>query len=289
MKGIILAGGAGTRLFPATSLMSKQLLDVGGKPMVYYPLTQLMLAGIRQILIISTPEHIDLFRSLLGDGAAWGVELRYLVQPKPEGLAQPFILARDYVAGEPVCMILGDNIFYGASDYLAEVAGLRQGALVFAKHVRDPERFGVVEFDAQGRAISIEEKPAKPKSQFAIPGLYVYDGQVSDLAATLKPSSRGELEITDLNRLYLKRGELRVVTLRRGVGWYDTGTRQAIEQVRQLILLQEQNQEQLVGAPEEAAYRMGFIDRDRLAALTESMPPKNEYRRLLELVVAEEA
>jgi len=287
MKGIILAGGAGTRLYPATSLNSKQLLDVGGKPMVYYPLTQLILAGIRQILVISTPEHTGLFERLLGDGSAWGLHLEYLVQARPEGLAQPFILAEDYIGGEPVTMILGDNLFYGACDYLKELQGLTHGALVFAKHVRDPQRFGVIEFDGNGRAVSIEEKPAKPKSHFAVPGLYAYDAKVSELAKALKPSSRGELEITDLNRLYLERGELRVVPLRRGVGWYDTGTRQAIEQVRQLILLQEQSQEQLVGAPEEAAFRMGFIDRARLAELVEAMPAGNDYRRLLELVVQE--
>jgi len=287
MKGIILAGGAGTRLYPATQLISKQLLDVGGKPMIYYPLTQLILAGIRQILIISTPEHLDFFRQLLGDGDRWGLEFAYLEQPRPEGLAQPFILAEDYLASEPVTMILGDNLFYGASDFLAELHRLEHGALIFAKHVRDPQRFGVVEFDADGKAISIEEKPQKPKTHFAVPGLYAYDTQVSDLAKTLKPSHRGELEITDLNRLYLERGELRVCPLRRGVGWYDTGTRQAIEQVRQLILLQEQSQEQLVGSPEEASYRKGFIDREQLARLVAEMPESNEYRRLLDLVVQE--
>ena len=287
MKGIILAGGSGTRLYPATSLISKQLLDVGGKPMVYYPLTQLILAGIRDILIISTPEHTALYQRLLGNGDDWGLRFDYMVQPKPEGLAQPFLLAREYIAGHPVTMILGDNLFYGASDYLSSLAALTHGALVFAKHVRDPERFGVVEFDAKGKAVSIEEKPAKPKSQYAVPGLYAYDGKVSDLAATLKPSTRGELEITDVNRLYLERDELRVVPLRRGVGWYDTGTRQAIEQVRQLILLQEQSQEQLVGAPEEAAFRMGYIGKDQLARLVQAMPAGNEYRRLLELVLAE--
>jgi glucose-1-phosphate thymidylyltransferase len=287
MKGIILAGGAGTRLYPATSLISKQLLDVGGKPMVYYPLTQLILAGIRRVLVISTPEHTGLYHRLLGDGRAWGMEFEYLVQPRPEGLAQAFVLGRDFIAGEAVTMILGDNIFYGASDYLNEIRLVSQGALIFAKHVHDPERFGVIEFDKAGRAITIEEKPAKPKSHYAVPGLYAYDLKVCDLAATLRPSARGELEITDLNRLYLERGELRVVRLRRGVGWYDTGTRSAIEQVRQLILLQEQSQEQLVGAPEEAAYRMGFIDKAQLIRLTQAMPPSNEYRRLLQLLIEE--
>lgn len=287
MKGIILAGGSGTRLFPITSLLSKQLLDVGGKPMVYYPLTQLILAGIRRILLISTPEHLPLFGKLLGDGGRWGLEFSYMVQPRPEGLAQPFILAEEYIAGEPVTMILGDNLFYGASDYLAELGRLERGALIFAKHVRDPQRFGVVEFDADGKAVSLEEKPVKPRSQYAVPGLYAYDGGVSEMARRLKPSERGELEITDLNRLYLERGELRVVSLRRGVGWYDTGTKEAIEKVRQLILLYEQSQEQLVGSPEEAAYLMGFIDSAQFAGLIEEMPEGNEYRRLLEMVLAE--
>ncbi len=287
MKGIILAGGAGTRLFPITNLLSKQLLDVGGKPMVYYPLTQLMLAGVRDIAVITTPEHQELFKRLLGDGTAWGIHLRYVVQPKPEGLAQAFILTEDFCAGEPVTMILGDNLFYGASDYLKHIGEHRKGALIFAKHVRDPQRFGVVEFDAGGRAISIEEKPANPRSHYAVPGLYAYDGEVSRLARALRPSSRGELEITDLNRVYMERGDLRVVTLRRGIGWYDTGTRDAIERVRQLILLYEQSQEQLVGSPEEAAFRMGFISRTQFKNLISAMPANCEYRRLLELVAAE--
>jgi len=287
VKGIVLAGGAGTRLYPVTSLLSKQLLDVGGKPMIYYPLTQLMLAGIRDIAIITTPEHQELFKRLLGDGTAWGIRLHYVVQPRPEGLAQAFILTEDFCAGEPVAMILGDNLFYGASDYLKHIDGHRHGALIFAKHVRDPQRFGVVEFDAAGKAISIEEKPAKPKSHYAVPGLYAYDGQVSRLARALKPSPRGELEITDLNRVYMDRGDLRVVTLRRGIGWYDTGTRDAIERVRQLILLYEQSQEQLVGSPEEAAFRMRFIDRPRFTDLVNAMPASCEYRRLLEMVAAE--
>jgi glucose-1-phosphate thymidylyltransferase len=288
MRGIILAGGHGTRLYPATSLTSKQLLDVGGKPMVYYPLTHLVLAGIREILIISTPEQIGLFRQLLGEGNRWGMRFQYVVQPKPEGLAQAFILGEEFIQGEPVTLILGDNIFYGVSDYLEEIPGHKKGALIFAKHVRDPERFGVVEFDAQGNAISIEEKPRKPKSHYAVTGLYSYDHRVSELAKSLKPSRRGEIEITDLNRLYLERGELRAVPLRRGVGWYDTGTKEAIEQVRQLILLKEQTQEQLVGSPEEAAYRAGFIDYEQFVSLIRAMPQPNEYRMLLELVAKEE-
>lgn len=287
MKGIVLAGGSGTRLYPITRQTSKQLLDVGGKPMVYYPITQLMLAGIREILLISSPDHLPLFEGLLGDGARWGIELSYLVQPKPEGLAQPFILAEDRIAGEPVTMILGDNVFYGASDYLKELRTLTEGGLIFAKHVRDPQRFGVVEFDEKGRAISLEEKPEHPRSHYAVPGLYAYDGEVSRLARELKPSARGELEITDLNRVYLEAGKLRVVPLRRGVGWFDTGTREAIEKVRHLILLYEQNQEQLIGSPEETAYRMGFISRDQLRDLVAEMPPNCEYRGLLEVVVTE--
>ena len=287
MKGIILAGGSGARLYPITGLISKQLLDVGGKPMIYYPLTQLMLAGVREMLVISSPDHMLLFIKLLGDGKRWGIEISYKVQPKPEGLAQPFILAEDYIAGRPVAMILGDNVFYGASDYLKEIRALSEGGLVFAKHVHDPQRFGVVEFDEQGRAISLEEKPERPRSHYAVPGLYAYDGEVSRLARDLKPSARGELEITDLNRLYLEMGRLRVVPLRRGVGWFDTGTREAIEKIRQLILLYEQNQEQLIGSPEETAYRMGFISLDQLRDLIADMPEKNEYRRLLEMVAAE--
>jgi glucose-1-phosphate thymidylyltransferase len=288
MRGIILAGGHGTRLYPATSLTSKQLLDVGGKPMVYYPLTHLVLAGIREILIISTPEQIGLFRQLLGEGNRWGMRFQYVVQPKPEGLAQAFILGEEFIQGEPVTLILGDNIFYGVSDYLEEIPEHKKGALIFAKHVRDPERFGVVEFDAEGNAISIEEKPRKPKSHYAVTGLYSYDHRVCELAKSLKPSKRGEIEITDLNRLYLEREELRVVPLRRGVGWYDTGTKEAIEQVRQLILLKEQTQEQLVGSPEEAAYRAGFIDYEQFVSLIRAMPQPNEYRMLLELVAKEE-
>lgn len=287
MKGIILAGGSGSRLYPITSLISKQLLDVGGKPMIYYPITQLVLAGIREMLIITTPEHRRLFETLLGDGAAWGMKFEYCVQPKPEGLAQAFILGEAFVAGEPVSLILGDNVFYGTSEYLDEIQTVKRGALIFAKHVRDPQRFGVIEFDAHGKAVSLEEKPSKPKSHFAVPGLYAYDGRVSEMAKSLKPSTRGELEITDLNRLYLERGELRVLPLRRGVGWYDTGTREAIEKVRHLILLYEQSQEQLVGSPEEAAYRMGFIDKAQFQSLIDRMPDTNEYRRLLQLVADE--
>ncbi len=288
MRGIILAGGHGTRLYPATSLTSKQLLDVGGKPMIYYPLTHLILAGIREVLIVSTPEQIGLFRQILGDGNRWGMSFEYVLQPRPEGLAQAFILGEGFIQGEPVTLILGDNIFYGVSDYLEEIPDHRHGALVFAKHVRDPERFGVVEFDAEGRAISIEEKPRRPKSHYAVTGLYCYDGKVCEYAKSLKPSERGELEITDLNRLYLARGKLRAAPLRRGVGWFDTGTKEAIEQVRQLILLMERTQDQLVGSPEEAAYRMGFIDYERFVSLIEEMPQPNEYRALLEMVAKEE-
>jgi glucose-1-phosphate thymidylyltransferase len=286
LKGIILAGGAGTRLHPLTRAVSKQLVPVYNKPMIYYPLSTLMLAGIREILVITTPEDQASFQRLLGDGSEIGLRFSYAVQPRPEGLAQAFLIGREFVGDARVALALGDNLFYGAhfSDYLRRAAARESGATVFGYQVRDPERYGVVEFDDAGRAVSLEEKPARPKSSYAVTGLYFYDNQVLDFAAALRPSARGELEITDVNRAYLERGELQVEKLARGIAWLDTGTHEALMQASSFIQAIEERQGMMVACLEEIAYRLGYIGQAEVSALARRMGSSAYAQYLCRLV-----
>lgn len=290
MKGIVLAGGSGTRLYPLTIAVSKQLLPVYDKPMIYYPLSTLMMAGIREILVISTPQDVPRFEQLLGDGSQWGMSFSYAVQPRPEGLAQAFVIGRDFVGRDNVSLILGDNIFYGQGfeELLERAAARREGATVFGYYVRDPERYGVVEFDRDGSVVSIEEKPERPRSHYAVTGLYFYDNRVLDIAADLKPSWRGELEITDVNVAYLRLGQLRVELMGRGMAWLDAGTHESLQQASNFIETLEVRQGLKIGCPEEIAYRRGYIDAAQLERLAAAMRKNGYGQYLLELLRSEE-
>ncbi|MFA9407060.1 MAG: glucose-1-phosphate thymidylyltransferase RfbA [Anaerolineales bacterium] len=282
MKGIILAGGHGTRLHPLTLTVSKQLLPVYDKPMIYYPLSMLMLAGIREILIISTPDQLPAFQGLMGDGRQWGLQFEYAEQSEPRGLAEAFLIGEEFIGNDHVCLILGDNIFYGHGlpEQLRKGAAVDEGALIFAYAVRDPERYGIVEFDEERKVLSIEEKPRNPRSKFAVPGIYFYDNSVVDAAKSLVPSARGELEITDLNRTYLERGQLRVIEIGRGVAWLDAGTHASLLRAATFVQTLEERQGMMISCPEEIAYRMGFIDSAQLRSLAEDIS-QNEYGEYL--------
>jgi glucose-1-phosphate thymidylyltransferase len=286
MKGIILAGGAGSRLYPLTLVASKQLQPIYDKPMVYYPLTTLIEGGIRELCLISTPQDLPRFRQLLGDGSRFGVSIEYREQPKPEGIAQAFLVAEPFIGKDNVALILGDNIFYGSDVFYRKLAEFKSGAMIFGYHVHDPERYGVVEFDAKGQAISLEEKPKQPRSNYAIPGLYLYDGEVTAIAKSLKPSARGELEITDVNLAYLRRGQLQVHRLSRGFAWLDAGTSSSLHDASAYVQAIEKRAGIKIGCPEETAFRSGFLKLAQLEELTGKMP-KCEYRAYLTEVVAE--
>lgn len=290
MKGIILAGGSGTRLYPLTQVVSKQLMPVYDKPMIYYPLSTLMLAGIREVLIISTPDHLPLFEKLLGDGSKWGMQFSYVEQPSPDGLAQAFILGKEFLKGEPACLVLGDNLFYGHGlvEMLKRSAKLTAGAIIFGYRVSEPQHYGVVEFASDGKVLSLEEKPVKPKSNYAVPGIYFYDAQASAIASSLKPSHRGELEITDLSRVYLEQNQLQVELLGRGFAWLDTGTHESLHQAASFIQTLEERQGFKVACVEEIAYRNGYINAAQLEALARPLVKSTYGKYLLNLLKQED-